>query len=63
MDYRRALQFIAAILVSFGHHVRASVRCMCDALERHFAEFAALPYQDPGERRQWEDLWEAEAEL
>jgi hypothetical protein len=30
-------------------------------MERRFADLAGIPYQSPDSRRQWEDLWGAEA--
>ena len=60
-DNRRPLQSIAAILLGFGYEVRAVIRAMSDVVERRFADFAAVPYQDSLSRQQWEELWEAEA--
>ena len=44
-----------------GNRLRVSIRTVCDLLERRFAEFADLPYQDALSRQQWEELWEAES--
>jgi hypothetical protein len=38
------------------------VRTVTDVMERRFAEFARVPYQNPLSRQQWEELWETEAE-
>jgi hypothetical protein len=31
-----------------------------DFIERRFAEFAGVPYQNSLSRQQWEELWETE---
>jgi hypothetical protein len=41
-------------------HVRIGTRTVSDLIERRFAEFAGVPYQNPLSRQQWEELWEAE---
>jgi hypothetical protein len=33
------------------------MRSASDIIERRFAEFARVPYQNPLSRQQWEDLW------
>jgi hypothetical protein len=55
------VQFAAAIFVALRYHVRVGIRTASDLLERRFAEFAGVPYQNPLGRQQWEDLWETEA--
>jgi hypothetical protein len=39
------------------------IRTVSDLIERHFAVFADVPYQNPDSRQQWEELWESETEL
>jgi hypothetical protein len=42
--------------------VRTGIRTVTDLMERRFAEFAGVPYQNPLSRQQWEELWETEAD-
>ena len=63
MDNRRPVQFMAAFFVALGYHVRIGIRTVTDFIERRFAEFADVPYQNPLSRQQWEELWESEASL
>jgi hypothetical protein len=60
MDNRRPVQFVAPIIAALVNHLRVHIRSVGDLLERRFAEFAGLPYQDALSRQQWEELWEAE---
>ena len=62
MDNRRPNQSMAALFAPVGYRVRRRVRTVSDLIERRFAEFAGVPYQDPLSRQQWEELWEMEAE-
>jgi hypothetical protein len=62
MDNRRPDQSMAALFAAAGYHLRWGVRTVNDHIERRFAEFAGVPYQDPLSRQQWEELWEMEAE-
>jgi len=61
-DKMRRLQSIAVTLVDLGYRARAGARTMSEFLERRFAQFAAVPYQSPVSRQQWEELWETENE-
>jgi hypothetical protein len=61
MDHRRPVQFMPPILVALGNRLRVSIHTVCNLLERRFAEFADLPYQDALGRQQWEELWETES--
>jgi hypothetical protein len=61
MDHHRLVQFRAAFLIALGYHVRKGIRTVSDLMERRFAEFAGVPCQNLS-RRQWEELWETEAE-
>jgi hypothetical protein len=56
----RPVQFMAAIFVALGYHVRVGIRTASDLIERRFAEFAGVPNQGPLSRQQWEALWETE---
>jgi hypothetical protein len=60
-DARRPIQNIAAIFTALRYHVRAGIRAISDLMERRFAAYAGVPYQNPISRQQWQELWEAEA--
>lgn len=60
MDNRRRAQSVAALFTALGYHVRIGIRSVSDLMERRFAEFAGVPYQNPISRQQWEELWETE---
>jgi hypothetical protein len=60
MDNRRPFQSMAAFSVALGYRVRIGTRTVSDLIERRFAEFAGVPYQNPLSRQQWEELWEEE---
>jgi hypothetical protein len=62
IDNRRPFQFMAAIFAALRHRVRVGIRDVIDLMERRFATFAGVPYQDSVRRQQWEELWEGEAE-
>jgi hypothetical protein len=62
MDNRRPRQLIAAIWVAFRNHGRTGICAVSEAMERGFADFASVPYENPLSRQQWEELWETEAE-
>lgn len=62
MDHRRRVRFMAAFFIALGYHVRKGIRTVSDLMERRFAEFAGVPGQNLS-RRQWEELWETEADL
>jgi hypothetical protein len=57
MDNRGLFHSIAAFFVAFAFHLRTGMRSASDIIERRFAEFARVPYQNPLGRQQWEDLW------
>jgi hypothetical protein len=60
MDNRQRAQSVAALFTALGYHVRIGIRSVSDLMERRFAEFAGVPYQNPISRQQWEELWETE---
>jgi hypothetical protein len=62
VDNRRPLTLLAVSFVGLGCQVRKSIHTVSDLIERRFAEFAVVPYQNPVDRQQWEDLWGTEAE-
>ena len=62
MDDRRPFQSMAAFFVALGGHVQMGIHIVNDLMERSFAGFAGVPYQNPLSRQQWEDLWDTEAE-
>jgi hypothetical protein len=59
---RRPAPFMASIFVALRCQVRNAIHTLSDIMERRFAEFADVPYQNPVDRQQWEDLWETETE-
>jgi hypothetical protein len=61
MDNRRPVEFMAAFFAALGYQLRIGIRTVSDLMERRFAEFGDLPYQNPLSRQQWEDLWETES--
>jgi hypothetical protein len=58
IDSRRQLQFMAPAFVDMGDRLRVLIRAVSCNLERRFATFADVPYQEPLSRQQWEQLWE-----
>jgi hypothetical protein len=60
MGNRRPVQSMAAFFAALGYYVRTGIRTVSDVMERRFAKFARVPYQEPLGRQQWEELWEAE---
>jgi hypothetical protein len=42
--------------------IRNGMRRASDLLERRFAEFAGVPYENRSSRQQWQQLWDAERE-
>jgi hypothetical protein len=61
VDKRRPFQFMAVFFGALGCHMRRAFRTVSDLIERRFAEFADVPYQNPFSRQQWKELWETEA--
>jgi hypothetical protein len=61
MDDHRPIEFTALSFGALGSYVRTSIRTVSDLLERRFADFAGVPYQNPHSQREWEELWETEA--
>jgi hypothetical protein len=57
----RKPQFITITFVALGYQIRMAIRDLSGQLERRFAAFADVPYDDPLSRQQWEQLWEAES--
>jgi hypothetical protein len=62
VDNRRRVPLLAAFFVALGCQIRKAIRTVSDLVERRFAEFAGVPYQNSVDRQQWEDLWETDAE-
>jgi hypothetical protein len=60
MHNRRPFKSMPAFFVDLGYDVRIGMRTVSDLVERRFAEFARVPYQNPLSRQQWEELWEVE---
>jgi hypothetical protein len=52
--------FLAHAIGSLGDQMRVAMRTMSAEIERRFATFFGLPYEDPVSRQQWEQVWEAE---
>jgi hypothetical protein len=61
MEDHLPIQFKALSFDVVGCQLRAGVRTLSDLLARRFADFAGVPYQNPLSRREWEELWETEA--
>jgi broad specificity phosphatase PhoE len=57
---RRPVQMTAAIFVALGKDLRVGIRTVRNLIERRFAEFAGVPYQNAHSRQQWEELFRAE---
>jgi hypothetical protein len=57
---RLPVQSIAAFFAALGFHVRIVILTRIDLMERHFAQFARVPYHDAASRQRWEELWDAE---
>jgi hypothetical protein len=62
VDGRRRSQFVTNVFGALGCNMRVTMRTMSAEIERRFATFAGLPYQDPVSRQQWEQVWEADLE-
>jgi len=58
VDTRRHWQFVRRALVVLGDRMRGAVCAMSEKLERCFATFAGVPYHDPLDLEEWEQLWE-----
>jgi hypothetical protein len=43
-------------LVKIGYQLRVLIRAVSCKIERHFAAFASVPYDDPLSRQLWEQL-------
>jgi hypothetical protein len=63
VDERRRSRFDTHHFVTLRFDLRSALRDLSNAVERRFAAFAAVPYHDPCSRRQWEQIFETEAEL
>jgi hypothetical protein len=59
-DSRRQMRSIIPALIAGGRKLRVLIHALSCRMERHFAAFAGVPYQDPASREQWEQLWESE---
>jgi hypothetical protein len=59
-DSSRGSQLVTTAFGALGCNMRVAMRTISAELERRFATFAGLPYQDPVSRQQWEQAWEAE---
>jgi hypothetical protein len=60
VDGRRRSLFVTHVFGALGYKVRGAMRTIGAEIERRFARFADLPYQDSVSRQQWEQVWEAE---
>lgn len=52
---------VAIALGAFGYQLREAVQALCCKIDRSFARFADVPYQDPPTRQQWECLLDSES--
>ena len=62
VDSRRSSQYATTVFGALGCNMRVAMRTMSAEIERRFATFAGVPYQDPVSRQQWEQVWEADLE-
>jgi hypothetical protein len=62
VDSRRRSQYVTTVVGALGCNMRVAMRTMSAEVERRFATFAGVPYQDPVSRQQWEQVWEADLE-
>jgi hypothetical protein len=60
-DDHRPTRFTALSFDVLGYHMRVTIRTVSDLIERRFASYAGVPYQNSLSRRDWEELWETEA--
>jgi hypothetical protein len=60
VDSRGQSRFVRQAFVALGDRARLAIRATGEELERRFATFAGVPFQDALDRQQWEQLWEAE---
>ena len=60
LDGRRPSPCMRHVSVAIGDRTRATIRAMSETLQRRFAAFAGVPYHDPLDLEQWEQLWETE---
>lgn len=60
VDNRQQSELSTHVFVAIGYHMRMTIRAMSEQMERSFAAFAGVPYEDPLSRQQWEQLWETE---
>jgi hypothetical protein len=63
LDNRPQSELSTHLFVSMGCRLREAIPAWYDLIERRFAAFADVPYEDPLSRQQWEQLWETELEL
>jgi hypothetical protein len=60
LDSHRQAQFVRHVFVAIGDRTRAVIRAIREKWERCFAAFAGVPYHDPLDLEQWEQLWDTE---
>jgi hypothetical protein len=63
LDNRPQSELLTHLFVSMGYRMRQAIRALYDLIERRFAAFAGVPYEDPSSRQQWEQFFETELEL
>jgi hypothetical protein len=61
MDDHRPIQFMSLSFDVLGYQLRTGIRTVIELIERRFARFAGVPYQNSANRREWEELWESQA--
>jgi hypothetical protein len=57
---RRPLQVMRASVGGIGCSLPAFIRALGCKIERYFAIFADLPYENPVRRQEWEQMLETE---
>jgi hypothetical protein len=62
LTYALEAQAPTVIFATAASRLRVSIFAAAEAVERLFAYFASVPYENPTSRRQWEELLESSAE-
>jgi hypothetical protein len=62
VDNRQRLQSMTPTFVAVVYQLGALIRAASCKIEHQFATFVDVPYHDPLSRRQWEQLWRADAQ-
>jgi len=58
VENRGQLQLVRQAFAALVYRTRAAIRAVSEKLERGFATFAGVPYHDPLDMEEWEQLWD-----